>query len=37
MDAFSYNVRYGAFTIAVELMEHGRAVFWIQLASHTTG
>ncbi|KAG1748209.1 TPR-like protein [Suillus lakei] len=31
-DAFSYSVRHGALTTAVELVEQGRAVFWTQLA-----
>ncbi|KAG1740788.1 uncharacterized protein EDB91DRAFT_1237200 [Suillus paluster] len=32
VDAFSYSVRHGALTTAVELVEQGRAVFWTQLA-----
>lgn len=36
MDAFSCNVCHGAFTVVVELMEQGRAVFWTQLARFRT-
>ncbi|KAG2125238.1 hypothetical protein BD769DRAFT_837513 [Suillus cothurnatus] len=32
VDAFSCSVRHCALTIAVELVEQGRAVFWTQLA-----
>lgn len=36
MYAFSYCVRRGALTTAVELVEQARAIFWTQLArSHT--
>ncbi|KAG1830279.1 CHAT domain-containing protein [Suillus subalutaceus] len=35
-DAFSCSVRHCALTTAVELVEHGRAVFWTQLARFNT-
>ncbi|KAG1809064.1 hypothetical protein EV424DRAFT_177799 [Suillus variegatus] len=35
-DAFSCSVRHGELTVAVELVEQGRAVFWTQLARFRT-